>query len=86
MSMRYCPRCRKQTVSVDEIGQTFPKSLREIQIKIRCMNCSWVFSKEGGGWILRGQVVRLMMAAMLLIAVIEYWPQIFLPPLLSFPI
>lgn len=86
MSMKYCPRCRKQIVSVDEIGRPFPKSLREIQVRIRCMGCGWIFSKDGGGWTPLGQVIPLVMAAMLLVAAIEYWPQIFLLHLLSFPI
>ena len=86
MSMRYCPRCRKQTVSVDEIGRPFPKGLREIQVRIRCMDCGWIFSKEAGGWTPLGQVIPLVMSAMLLVAAIEYWPQIFLLHLLSFPI
>lgn len=86
MSMMYCPRCRKQTVSVNEIGRPSPKILRSIQVRIRCLNCGWIFSSEGGGWTPLGQVIPLVLTAMLLVAAIDYWPQIFLLHLLSFPI
>ena len=83
MSEVRCPHCRKQTIGVNEIGRPFPKALREVQTRIRCIYCGWILSKEGGGWTPLGQVIPLVMLALLLVAAIDYWPQILPLHLLS---
>ena len=50
------------------------------------MNCGWIFSSEGGGWTSLGQVIRLVLTAIVLIATTEYWPQTLLLHLFCFPI
>jgi ribosomal protein S27E len=75
MSKVRCPHCQKQTVGVNEIGRPFPKTLREVQTRIRCIYCGWILSKEGGGWTPLGQVIPLVMLALILVAAIDYWPQ-----------
>ena len=74
MSKFRCPNCRKQTLGVNEIGRPFPKRLRKVQIRLRCIYCGAILAQHGGGWTFPGQLAPLIVSAFLFALLIYRLP------------
>jgi hypothetical protein len=76
MSKFRCPNCRKQTFGVNEIGRPFPKRLREVQIRMRCIYCGAILAQQGGEWTFPRQLAPLVISAFLFAVLIYHLPDI----------
>lgn len=73
--MLRCPHCGRHTIVVQELGRPFPKSLRTMQVRERCIYCNAILSIRGGAFTLFGQVLPLLVAACCLALAPSVWPQ-----------
>jgi len=78
MSQFRCPRCRKQTFGVNEIGRPFPRPLRRLQVRLRCIFCGTVLSQQGGEWMPLGGVALWLTLALVLGVLMHRSPDILL--------